>query len=127
VSFLNCYSKCDPLLSQVFVTRQKEGGGEKKISSVLAPGRPKELEGIKDDELGISSWDWNLDGQHTTYHALFPRAWTIYEGEPDPELRISCRQVSPFIPHNYVESSFPVCVFSYVVRAYSKKSCQFYL
>jgi hypothetical protein len=80
VSFLNCYSKCDPLLSQVFVTRQKEGGGEKKISSVLAPGRPKELEGIKDDELGISSWDWNLDGQHTTYHALFPRAWTIYEG-----------------------------------------------
>jgi hypothetical protein len=44
-SFLNCYSKCDPLLSQVFVTRQKEGGGEKKISSVLAPGRPQELEG----------------------------------------------------------------------------------
>ncbi|CAK9258863.1 unnamed protein product, partial [Sphagnum jensenii] len=64
----------------VFVTRQKEGGGEKKISSVLAPGRPQELEGIKDDQLGISSWDWNLDGQHTTYHALFPRAWTIYEG-----------------------------------------------
>ncbi|CAM6012230.1 unnamed protein product [Sphagnum balticum] len=108
----------------VFVTRQKEGGGEKKISSVLAPGRPQELEGIKDDELGISSWDWNLDGQHTTYHALFPRAWTIYEGEPDPELRISCRQVSPFIPHNYVESSFPVCVFSYVLINTGKETAE---
>ncbi|CAN5956116.1 unnamed protein product [Sphagnum jensenii] len=108
----------------VFVTRQKEGGGEKKISSVLAPGRPQELEGIKDDQLGISSWDWNLDGQHTTYHALFPRAWTIYEGEPDPELRISCRQVSPFIPHNYVESSFPVCVFSYVLINTGKETAE---
>ncbi|KAL5993276.1 hypothetical protein ACLOJK_014200 [Asimina triloba] len=28
--------------------------------------------------------------------------------EPDPELKIVCRQISPFIPHNYKESSFPV-------------------
>lgn len=33
------------------------------------------------DEAGISSWDWTLNGQSSTYHALFPRAWTIYEGE----------------------------------------------
>lgn len=32
------------------------------------------------DEAGISSWDWSMNGQHSTYHALFPRAWTIYEG-----------------------------------------------
>jgi non-lysosomal glucosylceramidase len=36
-------------------------------------------------------------------------------GEPDSDLKISCRQISPFIPHNYTESSFPVCVFSYVL------------
>lgn len=111
---------CDeaPVLANqfsVFVKRRKEGGGEKLISSVLAPGRPGELKGLKNDENGISSWDWKMDGQHTTYHALFPRAWTIYEGEPDPELKISCRQISPFIPHNYKESSYPTCVFSYVV------------
>jgi hypothetical protein len=29
----------------VFVKRRKEGGGEKLISSVLAPGRPGELKG----------------------------------------------------------------------------------
>ena len=29
---------------------------------------------------GIGSWDWNLNGHGSTYHALFPRAWTVYEG-----------------------------------------------
>lgn len=29
---------------------------------------------------GISSWDWNLRGNNSTYHALYPRAWTVYEG-----------------------------------------------
>lgn len=34
----------------------------------------------KPDDQGISSWGWNLSGQHSTYHALFPRAWTVYDG-----------------------------------------------
>ena len=29
---------------------------------------------------GIGSWDWNLKGNNSTYHALYPRAWTVYEG-----------------------------------------------
>lgn len=37
-------------------------------------------------------------------------------GAPDPELNIVCRQISPFIPHNYKESSFPVAVFTFTVR-----------
>lgn len=37
-------------------------------------------------------------------------------GEPDPELKIACRQISPVIPHNYKESSLPVAVFSFTVR-----------
>jgi hypothetical protein len=36
----------------------------------------------KCNDSGISSWDWNLSGQHSTYHALFPRAWTVYDGMP---------------------------------------------
>ncbi|KAH9680924.1 non-lysosomal glucosylceramidase [Citrus sinensis] len=67
----------------------------------------------KAGDQGIDSWGWNLSGQHSTYHALFPRAWTIYDGEPDPELKISCRQISPFIPHNYRDSSLPTAVFVY--------------
>lgn len=38
-----------------------------------------------------------------------------FVGEPDPELKISCRQISPFIPHNYKDSSLPAAVFVYTV------------
>lgn len=63
-------------------------------------------------------------------HALLPpifefvcESWStlfINAGEPDPELKIVCRQISPFIPHNYKESSFPVSVFTYTVREVHK-------
>ncbi|XP_024514896.1 non-lysosomal glucosylceramidase isoform X1 [Selaginella moellendorffii] len=106
----------------VFVTRDKDHGEKKKIASVLSP-RPSELDvGKKAQSPEICAWDWNLDGQNSTYHGLFPRAWTIYDGEPDPDLKISCRQVSPFIPHDYRESSLPVCVFSYVIVNTGKES-----
>ncbi|XP_074588013.1 uncharacterized protein LOC141843888 [Curcuma longa] len=94
----------------IFISRE---GGNKKYSSVLAPGHHEGLK--KNGDLGISAWDWNLTGQHSTYHALFPRAWTVYDGEPDPDLKISCRQISPFIPHNYRESSLPTAVFVYTL------------
>ena len=32
------------------------------------------------DISGIGSWDWNMSGQQSTYHALYPRAWTVYDG-----------------------------------------------
>ncbi|KAJ7942511.1 Non-lysosomal glucosylceramidase [Quillaja saponaria] len=97
----------------IFITRE---GGNKKFASVLGPGQHEGLGSRKKAaDQGISSWGWNLSGQHSTYHALFPRAWTIYDGEPDPELKVSCRQISPFIPHNYRESSLPAAVFVYTL------------
>ncbi|XP_077226695.1 beta-glucosidase, GBA2 type family protein [Tasmannia lanceolata] len=102
-----------PIMANQFSIFISRDGGNKKYSSVLAPGQH---EGIgKSGDQGISSWGWNLSGQHSTYHALFPRAWTIYDGEPDPELKVSCRQISPFIPHNYRESSLPASVFVYTL------------
>ncbi|KVH90959.1 Beta-glucosidase, GBA2 type [Cynara cardunculus var. scolymus] len=101
-----------PLASQgIFISRE---GGHKKYASVLSPGQH---EGIgKCTDQGLSSWGWNLSGQHSTYHALFPRAWTVYDGEPDPDLKVSCRQISPFLPHNYRDSSLPTAVFVYTVN-----------
>uniref|UniRef100_A0A0E0F434 NLGase n=1 Tax=Oryza meridionalis TaxID=40149 RepID=A0A0E0F434_9ORYZ len=61
----------------------------------------------------IGSWDWNMSGQNSTYHALYPRSWTIYNGEPDPDVNIVCHQISPIIPHNYQQSSYPVSVFTF--------------
>ncbi|KAK2998037.1 hypothetical protein RJ639_025232, partial [Escallonia herrerae] len=94
----------------IFISRES---GNKKYASVLSPGQHEGLG--KPSDHGISSWGWNLSGQHSTYHALFPRAWTIYDGEPDPELKVSCRQISPFIPHNYRDSSLPTAVFVYTL------------
>jgi uncharacterized protein (DUF608 family) len=39
-------------------------------------------------------------------------------GEPDPGLSIVCRQISPIIPHNYQQSSYPVAVFTFTVRIF---------
>ncbi|XP_072955535.1 uncharacterized protein [Typha angustifolia] len=102
-----------PVMANQFSIFISRDGGNKKYSSVLAPGHHEGLKKLGDE--GISSWDWNLSGQHSTYHALFPRAWTVYDGEPDPELKISCRQISPFIPHDYRESSLPTSVFVYTL------------
>ncbi|XP_004495235.1 uncharacterized protein [Cicer arietinum] len=105
-----------PVMANQFSIFVSRDGGNKSFASVLAPGQHEGLgSSRKADEQGISSWGWNLNGQHSTYHALFPRAWTVYDGEPDPELKISCRQISPFIPHNYRESSLPAAVFVYTL------------
>ncbi|XP_051129367.1 uncharacterized protein LOC127250240 [Andrographis paniculata] len=102
-----------PMMANQFSIFISRDGGNKKYASVLAPGQHEGLG--KSSDHGISSWGWNLNGQHSTYHALFPRAWTVYDGEPDPELKISCRQISPFMPHNYRESSLPTAVFVYTL------------
>lgn len=47
-------------------------------------------------------------------HALVTRFF-LNPGEPDPELKMVCRQISPVIPHNYKESSFPASVFTFTV------------
>ncbi|KAL8488913.1 hypothetical protein ACS0TY_025000 [Phlomoides rotata] len=64
---------------------------------------------------GIGSWDWNLNWGNSKYHALFPRAWTVYDGEPDHSLNIVYRQLSPCIPNNYKDNGFPVAVFTYTL------------
>ncbi|XP_031097658.1 non-lysosomal glucosylceramidase [Ipomoea triloba] len=102
-----------PVMANQFSIFISRDGGNKKYASVLSPGQHEGLG--KPCDHGISSWGWNLSGQHSTYHALFPRAWTVYDGEPDPELKVSCRQISPFIPHNYRESSLPTAVFVYTL------------
>lgn len=85
-----------------------------KYSTVLSAPTADLLKGV--GKAGIGSWDWRLKEDKCTYHALFPRSWTVYDGEPDPEIKITCRQISPFIPHNYRESSFPAAVFTFTVN-----------
>lgn len=67
----------------------------------------------------LESWDWNVTGQKSTYHGLFPRSWYVYE-EPDPRLRLTCKQLSPVIAHNYKESSFPVSALEWTIENYGQ-------
>lgn len=73
--------------------------GQPPQAQVLYPGRPPDRR--------LRAWQWGMDGRCATYHALYPRAWTVYQ-EPLPGVRLTCRQLSPIIPHNYRESSYPV-------------------
>lgn len=102
-----------PILANQFSAFISRPNG-KSYSTVLSAPTADVLKGV--DKAGIGSWDWKLKEKNCTYHALFPRSWTVYDGEPDPAIKITCRQISPFIPHNYKESSFPVVVFTFTVH-----------
>ncbi len=81
--------------------------GEEPQAVVLNP--------ISPETESLQSWGWGLEKSKVTYRALFPRAWHDYE-DPLPGIRLSCRQISPVIPHNYKESSFPVSTFVWTVE-----------
>lgn len=87
----------------VFIQR----GDERPTAHVLFPGQP--------DTGSLGGWAWDMPAEKATYHALFPRAWTVYE-KLAPGIRLTCRQVSPVIPHNYQESSTPAGVFVWTVE-----------
>jgi len=84
---------------------ERPGQGAQAV--VLAAQRPMTK--------ALSTWRWGLPLERCTYHALFPRSWTVYE-QPLPGVRLVCKQVSPVIPHNYRESSYPVGVLAWQVE-----------
>ena len=61
---------------------------------------------------GLSSWKWEISPSDVTYHGLFPQSWHVYESTDSlPGLHIVINQISPFLPHNYSESSLPTTIF----------------
>ncbi|KAI3974017.1 hypothetical protein MKX01_030593 [Papaver californicum] len=93
-------TKCvdKPVLANQFSVLVSRKNG-KKYSTVLSPRSPALFK--ESTNSGIGSWDWNLSGKNSIYC------------EPDSELKIVSRQISPFIPHNYKESSLPVAAFTF--------------
>ncbi|KAL2079270.1 hypothetical protein ACEWY4_025014 [Coilia grayii] len=80
-------------------------GGQTVYQQVLSVEHPPALQG----------WNWGFCGQYAFYHALYPRAWTVYH-LPGQNVTLTCRQVSPVIPHDYKDSSLPVAVFVWDVE-----------
>lgn len=48
----------------------------------------------------LKAWKWGFPRDKAIYHALYPRAWTVYE-IPEEHIRLTCRQISPIYPHEY--------------------------
>ena len=71
----------------------------------------------------LKSWKWGFDGNKAHYTGLYPRSWTVYDIE-EIRLRLTCRQISPVIPHDYEDSSLPCAVFVWDVVNNSDKDLQ---
>ncbi|XP_074389177.1 non-lysosomal glucosylceramidase-like [Zonotrichia albicollis] len=63
--------------------------GQTIYQQALSVERPSNLQG----------WNWGYCGHYAFYHALYPRAWLVYE-LPGQQVVLTCRQVSPVIPHD---------------------------
>lgn len=79
--------------------------GQTVYQQVLSVERPSVLR----------SWNWGLCGYFAFYHALYPRAWTVYQ-LPGQNVTLTCRQITPILPHDYQDSSLPVGVFVWDVE-----------
>lgn len=64
---------------------------------------------------GLKGWQWGFPASKAFYHALYPRAWTVYE-IPHLGITLTCRQISPVMPHEYKDSSIPAVVFSWNIE-----------
>eukprot|EP01035_Chromulina_nebulosa_P021912 gene21912-28371_t len=84
-----------------------------KVLSIIPP----------DDTNYCSSWNWTMSSDCASYYALFPRAWHIYTS-PIPGVNVTIRQVSPFIPNNYSDSSLPTSLFHVNVTNTSEDSLE---
>nr|XP_056704029.1 non-lysosomal glucosylceramidase [Euleptes europaea] len=79
--------------------------GRTVYQQVLSVERPGSLQG----------WNWGFCGHYAFYHALYPRAWTVYQ-LPGQDVVLTCRQVAPIIPHDYRDTSLPVGAFVWEVE-----------
>ncbi|GMH77869.1 hypothetical protein TrST_g12461 [Triparma strigata] len=80
------------------------------------------MEAANDIPRSMKTWTWgsspDIDlAARSTYHALFPRSWTVYSDPTNSNSRIeiTSKQVSPFIPDNYTDSSLPTAVFEFTI------------
>ncbi|KAJ8911307.1 hypothetical protein NQ315_017001 [Exocentrus adspersus] len=68
----------------------------------------------------LKSWTSLIDPARCRYTGLYPRSWTEYDLS-DYGIRLTCRQISPVIPHDYTNSSLPCAVFVWNIENVSNK------
>ena len=64
---------------------------------------------------GLKFWNMAYSGEHAKYHVLYPQSWTVYD-LPGQNVKLTCHQISPIIPHDYKDSSLPVALFDWTAE-----------
>ncbi|CAF1654352.1 unnamed protein product, partial [Adineta ricciae] len=64
---------------------------------------------------GLRTWNCAFPKENGHYQALYPQSWTTYD-LPGQKIRLLCKQLSPFIPHDYQDSSLPVASFVWYIE-----------
>ena len=64
---------------------------------------------------GFKKWNMNYSGDLGVYYVLYPESWFVYN-LPEQLVTLTCHQLSPIIPHDYKNSSLPVCLFNWTVE-----------
>ncbi len=87
--------------------------GESGVARVLYPdSAPDAVHG----KPGFDGWRCDYPAAKASYHALFPKAWYVYDALPDMPVSMVCEQFSPVIPGDYRSTSLPVGVFVWHLR-----------
>jgi len=79
--------------------------GATRQAHVLSTVRPAEL----------PTWGFDVPVGAGSYHALYPNAWYVVDWDALP-VRVTQRQFSPILPHNYRESSYPIAIFETTIE-----------
>ncbi|XP_026481265.1 LOW QUALITY PROTEIN: non-lysosomal glucosylceramidase-like [Ctenocephalides felis] len=94
------------VIANQFIINIKDANKKTIFQSVLStyekPSKPLEC------------WQWELNPDKCSYTGLYPRSWTEYDLS-EYGIKLTCRQVSPVIPHEYKDSCLPCAVFVWSV------------
>ncbi|CAJ0915323.1 unnamed protein product, partial [Mesorhabditis belari] len=63
----------------------------------------------------LSEWEIDFPKEKLHYRGLYPRSWTTFTIE-ELSLELTCEIVSPVIPDNYKDSSFPTSCFLWSIK-----------
>ena len=85
-----------------FAMFQQSEGASAGVAKVLTAAHPPDH--------SLSSWDWDYPVGAGDYYALYPKSWFDYRWEKFPA-HVTLEQLSPILPDNYKETSYPVAVY----------------
>lgn len=74
---------------------------------------------LNDGDVPTKRWGPFMDAASAEYRGLHPRAWSVFRDVVFADITVTVQQISPFIPHSYSESSFPIGVFEVSVENHS--------